>query len=96
MSGPGPEPPCVALTASMLGWYVGSIPAAAVTFGTNYLTSDLSWQVPLILQAVAAGAVCVMIWWCPESPRWMMAQGREDEAYAFLVKYRESLLPWTL
>ena len=42
------------LMDSMLGWFVGSIPASIVTFGTNYITSNLSWQIPLILQAVAA------------------------------------------
>ncbi len=74
----------------MLGWFGGAIPAAAVTFGTNYLSSDLSWQIPLILQAVAAGMICIFIWFIPESPRFFMANGREREAVEFLVTYRKS------
>jgi len=69
------------------GWFLGSIPAAAVTFGTNYIDSNVAWQLPLILQAFAAGVVCVLVWFIPESPRYYMANGMEDEAIAFLVKY---------
>ncbi|ORY33140.1 putative MFS lactose permease [Naematelia encephala] len=71
----------------MLGWFVGSIPAAAVTFGTNYIRSNLSWRLPLILQAVAAGLICLFVWFIPESPRFYMANGREEEAAQFLVEY---------
>ncbi|KAI6382224.1 hypothetical protein MCOR25_000813 [Pyricularia grisea] len=69
------------------GWFGGSIPAAAVTFGTNSINSDLSWQLPLIFQAFACLIVMVGVFFIPESPRWLMTQGRESEAIDFLVKY---------
>ncbi|KAL2271383.1 hypothetical protein VTJ83DRAFT_754 [Remersonia thermophila] len=69
------------------GWFGGSIPAAVVTFGTNYMGNDYAWRVPLILQAFACTIVMVSVFFIPESPRYLMANDREDEALAFLVKY---------
>ncbi|RSH94246.1 hypothetical protein EHS25_004049 [Saitozyma podzolica] len=69
------------------GWFGGSIPAAAITFGTNNINSNLSWQLPLIFQAFACIIVMGAVFFIPESPRYLMANGREEEAIDFLVKY---------
>ena len=69
------------------GWFGGSIPAAAITFGTNYISSNLSWQIPIILQAFACCIVMICVFFIPESPRFLMANGKTDEAIDFLVKY---------
>ncbi|KAL8403921.1 hypothetical protein RB594_008974 [Gaeumannomyces avenae] len=69
------------------GWFGGSIPAAAVVFGSNFMTGNMAWRLPLILQAAACLIVMASVWFIPESPRWLMAQGREAEAIDFLVKY---------
>lgn len=69
------------------GWFGGSIPAAAVTFGTNYINSDYSWRVPVILQAFACTIVLIAVFFIPESPRFLMANGHEDQAHQFLIKY---------
>ncbi|WVW87123.1 hypothetical protein I302_109180 [Kwoniella bestiolae CBS 10118] len=69
------------------GWFGGSIPAAAVTYGCNNIDSNLSWQLPLIFQAFACLIVLIGVWFIPESPRYLMANGREEEAIDFLVKY---------
>lgn len=69
------------------GWFGGSIPAAGITYATNSIKSNLSWQIPLILQAFACCIVLVGVFFIPESPRYLMANGREDEAVAFLAKF---------
>lgn len=69
------------------GYFGGSIPAAAITFGTNYINSNLSWQLPLIFQGVACVAVLFLVWIIPESPRYLMTQGKTEQAREFLVKY---------
>ncbi|KAJ5620469.1 hypothetical protein N7510_004453 [Penicillium lagena] len=69
------------------GWFGGSIPAAAITYGTNFINNDYSWKVPLICQCFASIVVIVAIWFIPESPRWQLAHGQEEEALAFLTKY---------
>ena len=58
-----------------------------MTFGCNSIASNLSWQLPLILQAFACVIVCCAVFFIPESPRFLMANGREDEAIAFLVRF---------
>ncbi|GMK54150.1 hypothetical protein CspeluHIS016_0107360 [Cutaneotrichosporon spelunceum] len=69
------------------GWFGGSVPAAAITFGTSFINGQMSWRLPLILQAVACFLVMVILPFVPESPRYLMAQNRVDEAHAFLTKY---------
>ena len=69
------------------GWFGGSIPAAAVTYGCNYIQGDSSWRIPLALQAFACVIVMACVFFLPESPRWLMANGREAEAIQFLADY---------
>ncbi|KAF8761349.1 General substrate transporter [Rhizoctonia solani] len=69
------------------GWFGGSIPAAGITLGTSKIKSDLSWRLPLIFQAVPSVVVILAVWFLPESPRWLMANERDEEARAFLVRY---------
>jgi len=72
------------------GWFGGSIPAAAICLGTQYIKSDWSWRLPLIFQAFPSLVVMASVWFLPESPRWLLANSRDDEALAFLVKYHGS------
>ncbi|KAI1504813.1 lactose permease [Biscogniauxia marginata] len=69
------------------GWFGGSIPAAAVVFGCNQINNNYSWRIPIILQAFACVVVMGSVWFIPESPRYLMANGREEEAIQFLAKY---------
>ena len=41
----------------------------------------------MIFQGVPAAIVLVFVFFIPESPRWLMQNGRHEEALAFLVKY---------
>ncbi|KAJ9123740.1 hypothetical protein QFC24_003514 [Naganishia onofrii] len=69
------------------GWFGGAIPAAAITFGTNYMSSNWGWRLPMLMQGFAPFLVMCSVYFIPESPRWLMANGREEEALAFLTKY---------
>ncbi|KAL4737119.1 general substrate transporter [Aspergillus similis] len=69
------------------GWFGGSIPAACVTYGCNYINSNWSWRVPFLLQCFASIIVIISVWFIPESPRWLIAHGKEEEAIAILAKY---------
>lgn len=69
------------------GWFGGSIPAALITYGCNFINNNNQWRIPFICQCFASVIVIIAVWFIPESPRWLMAHGRDEEAIAFLVKY---------
>ncbi|KIO22815.1 hypothetical protein M407DRAFT_27690 [Tulasnella calospora MUT 4182] len=69
-------------------WYVGSIVSAWTTFGTFRMTgSTWSWRIPSALQALPSLLQCTLIWFCPESPRWLISKGKDQEAKEVLGKY---------
>lgn len=69
------------------GWFGGSIPAALVTYGCQYINNDWSWRAPFICQCFACFVVLGSVYFIPESPRYLFSVGKEDEAISFLVKY---------
>lgn len=69
------------------GWFGGSIPAALVTYGCQYINSDISWKLPLILQCFTCLLVIIAVWYIPESPRYLVSVGEEDKALDFFAKY---------
>ncbi|KAH6869694.1 general substrate transporter [Thelonectria olida] len=68
-------------------WYIGAIIAAWTTFGTFNIPNEWSWRIPSLLQAAPALFQMVGVYCLPESPRWLIAKGRAEEAKAVLVKY---------
>lgn len=68
-------------------WFMGGIPAGFVLYGTNSITSDLSWRLPIWLQMCASGGVVLGCLFCPESPRWLISNGRHGEALKVMTEY---------
>ncbi|KAF8902994.1 hexose transporter [Mucidula mucida] len=68
-------------------WYSGSIVAAWTTFGTFKISNTWAWRVPSVLQALPSVIQVILIWWAPESPRWLVSKGREEEALDILAYY---------
>lgn len=67
-------------------WFVGAIIAAWTVFGTIKYTSEASWRIPVGMQAAMPVIQFIGIWFLPESPRWLCAKERSEEALAVLVK----------
>ncbi|KXJ91620.1 general substrate transporter [Microdochium bolleyi] len=75
-------------TALFLTFYAaGSITAGWITFGTFRIDGDASWRIPSALQGLPSILQVLFVWMVPESPRWLVSQGRVDEAYDMLAKY---------
>ncbi|GAW03554.1 sugar transporter [Lentinula edodes] len=69
-------------------WILGSVIAAWVNFGcVGFITSSWSWRIPYIIQVPFALYILIAVQFVPETPRFLLAKGRDAEAYAFLVEY---------
>ncbi|CEL11229.1 hypothetical protein ASPCAL14332 [Aspergillus calidoustus] len=67
--------------------FIGLIIGAWVTFATYRIESQWSWKLPALLQIALPSYQMIMVWFCPESPRWLVSKGRIEEARAILIKY---------
>lgn len=68
-------------------YYLGAILASWTTFGTQDFADTWAWRIPSIVQA-GLPLVQLLFWWTlPESPRWLIANDRADEAAAILSRY---------
>ncbi|KZO90255.1 general substrate transporter [Calocera viscosa TUFC12733] len=64
-------------------------PCACTTFGAYYIASSYgwSWRLPALIQIVPSTLQFFLVPFAPESPRWLVANGREVEALRILAKY---------
>ncbi|KAK9382683.1 general substrate transporter [Kockiozyma suomiensis] len=76
-------------TAYNIMWYGGATIAAWVTYGTYYMgdTNNWSWRIPSMLQALFPVCQLALIYFVPESPRFLIFHDRIDEARKILVNY---------
>ncbi|KAK4151720.1 general substrate transporter [Chaetomidium leptoderma] len=56
-----------------------------ICYGCSFIHSDASFRVPWGLQMLPAVGLYVGLWSQPESPRWLVKKGREEEAKDVLV-----------
>lgn len=54
--------------------------------------TGLNWRLMLGSAGVPALFVMAQVYFCPESPRWLMKKGRYDEAYESLLRLRNTPL----
>ncbi|CAF3468899.1 unnamed protein product [Fusarium graminearum] len=68
-------------------FYLGGIIAAWCTFGTFKLDTTWSWRIPSLLQGALPALQLIGVYFLPESPRWLVANGRREEARKILATY---------
>ncbi|ODV66934.1 general substrate transporter [Hyphopichia burtonii NRRL Y-1933] len=77
----------VATFAFNVFWYSGAVLASWVVFGTRNLDSDYAWRIPSFIQGALPLIQVLTIFLVPESPRFLIAQGRIEQAESVLKKY---------
>jgi len=77
--------PITSLYNSM--WYAGSIVAAWTTFGTLNIPSTWAWRIPSIIQGIPPVVQGIVVWFIPESPRWLLDHGHADKAREIIAKW---------
>ncbi|KAK5127868.1 hypothetical protein LTR85_004985 [Meristemomyces frigidus] len=56
-----------------------------VTFGFSFVPGPVAWRLPLALQFIFIAILYATVPWLPESPRWLVAKGRIEEAEQILA-----------
>ncbi|KAF7880349.1 uncharacterized protein EAF02_007195 [Botrytis sinoallii] len=68
-------------------YFVGAIPGTFIPYATSYIHGSQAWRIPLWLQMNFSGIVFILVLFLPESPRWLVANDRHEEALDIMAKY---------
>ncbi|KAH8838822.1 hypothetical protein MCOR27_000508 [Pyricularia oryzae] len=71
-----------------LGLGLGHILASLICRATSDIDSNNSWIIPYGCMFLIPSIILCMLWHMPESPRWLLLQGRDDAALASLRRLR--------
>jgi sugar porter (SP) family MFS transporter len=83
---PSQRPAIVGITNTMGN--LGQLMAAWITYGTaRGFVSSWSWRLPSALQAVSSIFQLSLVFFAPESPRWLIHNNRREEARQILREY---------
>lgn len=68
------------ICASLSCLNFGIMTAYWVGYGFSYVTGSKAWRIPVALQAVFILVMMSLVYLVPESPRWLAAHGKADQA----------------
>ncbi|KAF4999221.1 hypothetical protein FDECE_11575 [Fusarium decemcellulare] len=66
-------------------YYVGSLFSAIVNYGSQNIRSTWAWRLPSLLQFIPSTLAVLIVPFVPESPRWLIAHDRSQEALEVLI-----------
>lgn len=69
-------------------WYLGAIIASLSAYGSSlHQTGNAVFKIPLWLQMLFPGIVVIFGLFIPESPRWLVGVGRNEDARKIITKF---------
>ncbi|KAK4201750.1 putative quinate permease [Triangularia verruculosa] len=73
-----------------LGWQIGGLVGFWINYGVNttMAPSHRQWLIPFAVQLIPAGMLLIGAFWLKESPRWLFANGKKEEAMKVLCWLR--------
>ncbi|KAM0277362.1 hypothetical protein ACHAQH_005879 [Verticillium albo-atrum] len=72
-----------------LSLVIGGLTINSICYGTSKIDDNRSWRIPLGLFYLVPSIVAVMIFFVPESPRWLLRKNRPEEAKDMLLRLRQ-------
>lgn len=77
-----------AVAQSWDSYYIlGAVISSWVVFGCSFMDGSWAWRIPYLVQLPMAIFLLVAVQFVPETPRFLIGKGRDEEAYRFLVEY---------
>lgn len=73
------------MVVNVLGFVISNI----ITLAFSRITTEAQWRFPLGIQLIFTVIILVLVPLLPESPRWLLARGRDVEAKAVLASLTE-------
>ncbi|KAL2134298.1 hypothetical protein VTI74DRAFT_495 [Chaetomium olivicolor] len=73
-----------------LGWQIGGLVGFWINYGVNTTLPPTrsQWLIPFAVQLIPGGLLFIGIFWIKESPRWLFAKGKREEAIKILCWIR--------
>ncbi|PWZ03782.1 hypothetical protein BCV70DRAFT_154200 [Testicularia cyperi] len=77
--------------ALVMGWQLWTAFGIFLGFAANVIVADtgrIAWRLQLGSAFIPALPLAILIYFCPESPRWLMKKGRYPQALKSLIRLR--------